>query len=712
MIDVVIKDRNKIPINPVYRKLKYYIDDHTDFEIFETPNKTEVKVVEGNFYSADLSDLDIVLLTLKKLESTVRVLKTKKPDLIKMRAIRVKIKQYYKMAIRLLTPKYSNGWNRWSDNMLDLYLGDHTTKILWGSGNCGKSAVMAAILYTAWRINPSGRTIVLASRIAKEASHRVFSYITEIHKASPPSLGLSFKLRQSEGNRAIYCQVADKHNNNKLVDDVRACIVSLPVKARSNDDDLGSNLMGKHPEDKLIICFDEGQEIEARLMHSKIYLNWKTNNNLQIVAWGNPSKVSFTNIEEQNLLYRLATLGLSKPEIKSWETQRNYTFFKERGDNLLLHLSMLDSPKDDAEEKESLILDSSGVPVQRVHFLAGKDVAAGIAEEGNSETSEAWYAQVLGFPVIDYTIGVFDSILSSIMIEESEKYPLQWDNPDSCVYYMGFDPSYTGATDYASVSVLKVGIMLDGRVGVDCMGGKLNFIIEKEDENESFIDKCWEKIYAVSLRLKIPLNRIAVEIHSNGHLPKYSLDRHIEAGKWANDVQAGRNIYIFNPSRAITDVSLFQEYGRLTEAKDICYNTVTEINMAIRCAILSKQMFNVPELIKHQLYNRKLLTVGTKLKVEAKKDMRARGVKSPNDLDSLAIGFDLLRMKGIFNYNFVSGGEYVEVLGETFKNKIHEQVYQKRMGFIAQTFGVKPWLATHGIIPPSKVISKPKIRGM
>lgn len=709
MIDVVIKDKNKIPINPAYRKLKYYIDDHIDFEIFETPSKKEVKVVEGGFYDAALSDLDIILLTLKKLESKMRILKMQKADVSVLRAVRIKIKQYYKMAIRLIAPTYANGWNRWSDNILDLYLNDHTNKILWGSGNCGKSAVMACILYTAWRINPTGRAVILASRVEAEASQRVFGYIAGIHKSSPLSAGLSFKYRKTEG--AIYCQLPDKHNNNKLSDDVRACIISLPVKSRSNDDDLGSNLMGKHPTEKLIIAFDESQEIEAKLMHSKIYLNWKTNNNLEIITWGNPSKVSFTDITKQNLLYRLATLGLSKTEIKSWETQRNYTFFKERGDNLLLHLSMLDSPKDDPEEKEFLIKDENGVPMQRLWFLAGKDNADVIAKEGNSETSEAWYAQVLGFPVIDYTMGVIDSILSSVMVEESERYPLQWEEPDKCVYYMGFDPSYTGASDYAAVCILKVGLMLDGRMGVDCMGGKLNFIIEQENENESFIDKCWEKIYAASVRLGIPLNRIAVEIHSNGHLPKYSLDRHIEAGKWAGDVQAGRKIYVLNPSRAVTDLPLFREYGHLEPAKDICYNTVSEINMAIRCGVLSKQIFNLPEVIKQQLYNRKLNTMGTKIKIESKKDLRARNIQSPNDLDSLAIGFDLLRRQGIFNYNFVSGGSYVEVLGNTFKNKKQEIAYKKRMGFIAQTFGVTPWLEQQGIVERT-VTSKPKLRGV
>lgn len=709
MIDVVIKDKNKIPINPAYRKLKYYIDDHTDFEIFETPNGKEVKVVEGAFYSAELSDLDIILLTLKKLESKIRILKTQKADAGVFKSVRIKIKQYYKMAIRLLAPTYANGWNRWSDNILDLYLNDHTNKILWGSGNCGKSAVMACILYTAWRINPTGRTVILASRVEKESTQRVFGYITGIHKASPLSAGLSFKHRK--GDNAIYCQLPDKHNNNKLTDDVRACIISLPVKARANDDDLGSNLMGKHPSDKLIVCFDEGQEIEARLMHSKIYLNWKTNNNLQIVAWGNPSKVSFTDISKQNLIYRLATLGLSKSELKSWETQRNYTFFKERGDNLLLHLSMLDSPKDDPEEKEAIIEDENGVPMQRLWFLAGKDVAESIAKEGNSENSEAWYAQVLGFPVIDYSMGVIDSIVSSVMIEESERYPLQWEDPDRCVYYMGFDPSYTGASDYAAVSIIKVGLMLDGRVGVDCMGGKLNFKVEQENENESFIDKCWDKIYQASVRLKIPLDKIAVEIHSNGHLPKYSLDRHFEAGKWANDLQAGKKIYVLNPSRAVTELPLFREYGQLEPARDICYNTVSEINMAIRCAILSKQLFNIPEIVKQQLYNRKLNTTATKIKIESKKELRARHIQSPNDLDALAIAFDSLRKRGIFQYSFVSGGSYVEVLGDTYRNTKKEMAYKKRMGFVAQAFGVTSWLEDHGILKKTKPTA-PKYRGV
>ena len=45
----------------------------------------------------------------------------------------------------------------------------------------------------------------------------------------------------------------------------RACIIALPIKIQGKTRDLGANLMGRHPDDELIIIFDEALRVTRRL---------------------------------------------------------------------------------------------------------------------------------------------------------------------------------------------------------------------------------------------------------------------------------------------------------------------------------------------------------------------------------------------------------------------------------------------------------------
>jgi len=120
-----------------------------------------------------------------------------------------------------------------------------------------------------------------------------------------------------------------------------------------------------------------------------------------------------------------------------------------------------------------------------------------------------------------------------------------------------------------------------------------------------------------------------------------------------------------NPMRNPTERSMFLELGQPLPSDQCCVNITTEYWVALRCAIQTRQLYNIPEVVVQQLLNRGIKTVGGKLKMETKLDMKNRGVPSPNETDSAAIGFDLIRNWN-FEYRFMNinaeGHRYFEVM--------------------------------------------------
>ena len=650
------------------------------------------------------------------------------------------LKGHYRNCVFLLSSEIAYGWHRWNEYILDLFISPEINKVLWGSGNCAKSKTYACLLYIKWRANPSERMIVIASRVMKDSGARVFGYIQDLHLNAPRSTAhkfLSVNTENGKDNKGIYYGVFDK-NTKRFVHSPLGCIVSLPIRVDAKNDEYGSNLLGKHPKDKLVIALDEAQDIPGKMAESKIFANWLTNSTVEVHCWGNPVPVMLDVESEWDLLFRLGVggggggkRGLGKEGILGLSRKAKKTFIVNTTPiTKVLHLTMLDSPKDDEVNLASFVGGSGGdgdgvgggggAKKHRLYFLAGADTIRNIQNSGISEGSPTWYSQVLGFAYMDDAMEGVPSVVTPSMVRESKKGVgsgvgsgvggLEWITSDGEMkWYMGLDPSITGRGDKCVITVCKVGIMGDGRWGVDFMGGRHNKVLEAGSGAEeasgggwdefNFVDYTVDVLYQMSRRYKVPLNRIAVETHGSGEVYRYALEKKIgSADGWIEESRLGLKYVNIAPYSTVSDRLLFISLGEQKRTCDFIADYNTELYYAVRCGIMLKQFHNISEDAVLQLYNRYLFapTRGTKYRLETKKEMKVRGVSgSPDFADSLAYVVEAVRLGGGFKFM------PYKIAGAEAQKKAALRVGEQRrhvakcLGRVSNLLGLQENLALH-----------------
>lgn len=678
---------------PLKTKKKYALPEPSEFEIVELPDGREVKLAYNKFFPKHLPDLEIELSFIQKYEGYYREAINHQNRLLRIKAFD-KLRYHYKKVIPYFSPRMAAGWSRWSEEILELFLSHKLHKILWGSGGCGKSAMYGLLLYIKWRVRPDKRMVVIASRVMKEAGARVFSYIKEIHANAPESYYHNFRLSDTADGKAIYCLIKSK-SDGKMVTDDRACIINLPVKVSAKNMDLGGNLLGKHPEELLVLAFDEGQEMPGNLVEMKIFLNWYTNPNVEIHAWGNPIPVEFHNPESWDLLFKLGAGHLGIATLRKLEKRADKTDKWSTLNTDVLRLSMLDSPKDDPDEVNNFIVrEGDGTRHLRLAFLGGRDTVK-IISENTTPKSPSWYSQVLGFPYIDFEGEKNQGCLTPFLMKEAQKYPLIWkSHREKLEWFMGIDPSLTGRGDDCAIVCGSVGTMLDGRRGVDLAAGKYCrkvMPLGDDEAEEEFADTTIEVMWAIAKELKIPLRNIAIETHSIGEVFRYALNKHIEDGKWANDKARGENYHVVNPMQGVTDRLLFKQLGKLRPAKEMCLDFPTELWLGVRCGVMNRQIFNMPEYIQQEFFRRLLLVTSnmTKYKIEQKEVMKKRGVRSPSFADATCNMLEIMRIRGKFSYKYYNRAAYTEKFGAAYDQVVESRKVQERMGAVSEMLGVQ-----------------------
>jgi hypothetical protein len=720
------------------------IPKHPGFEIVEPSSDLKLdgklyKLAYGGLYTINTTDLEIELDEIKRLEGERRREGRGRREGGKIgewgdlqsspvfSSSHSSLKECYRRCVGLLSPTMANGWNAWSDLILDLFLCDSLHKVMFGSGNCGKSRTYAMLLYIKWRVNPTQRLILIASAIMADSSARVFGYLEKIHGDSPTlEKGVVAQLYKTKDHTGIFRKFLDKATG-KYVIDQHAGIVSRPVKVNAKREELGANLMGYHPEELFLISFDEGQELDGSMVRGRIYINMQTNTNVEIHAWGNPPPIRWHSPESWDMLNTLGLDKLSLIDVRKLEKEgaTKTSWWKNGNDTTVLHLSMMESPKDRVGDLEGW--DEKN----RLHFLGGLDIVEKLRDRNINESSPAWYSQILGFPYIDEQ-GASGrlSVVTPSIVEEARRYPLVWrdegrredwrreeggglqsstplNSSPSLLWFMGVDPSGTGYGDDCAISVGRVGVMVDGRRGIDLMNGRYNESIklgsswtskeERQDAferggSEEFTDLIIGKMWEISKKLGITLGRIAIETHGCGEVFRYALQKKLKenVGMWQESRRRGESYYVINPMQAVSDRYIFQSLGKMEKANMLVSDFGSELWMAIKCAFLSKQLFNAPDKILKQLYNRGLDKGGVggsgigKWRLESKKDMKKRGVKSPNDADALSNMIELMRVRGAFNFQFALSGGYVEKYGIVYNEEIERKKNVEMLGKVGR----------------------------
>lgn len=667
----------------------YIIKPVKPFELVIIPDGRVFKLAHGGFFEQRISDFEIELSFIQRWEfaSSYRRDVLELYSESELAESKEKLKYHYRRAIYMVSPDIAAGWNRWSEYILDLFLENKLFKVLWGSGGCGKSRIYALLRYIRWRVNPPGRMCIIASMVMKESKARVFGYLSEFHALAPTSS--LYKIVSYKGeDKGIYTQILS--TDGKWINNERGCIIPLPIKVDADAETFGDNLIGIHPEDALDIDIDEAQEVGGSFTNMRVFINWLSNPKVSFNVWGNPNPVSFFAKHDYDLLFKMGIGNMTGEELRERETlvrKCDKWYFK---DTAVVRLSTLDSPKDDPEEKDNWI-EIFGEKKHRLQFLAGQNSVDQLPA-GTSEHSPAYYSQVYGFPYVDYTGEWSKGVLSPSMIGLTKSYPLLWKSGQhEFKWFMGVDSAATGKGDACSIVCGRVGLMLDGRLGVDFLNGQYCRTLYKDAKDERlFIDYVVDSILVLARELKIPLSNVGIETHSSGEVLNYAMIKSIHNGQWGNEWKWSGQYHRISPVIGPTSRWLFKTLGKFEESKDIVTDINTEYWLAVRCGVQTRQFFNIPDHILNQFYNRGLNANGngTKYKLESKKDMWKRGVPSPNDADALCNMVEVMRVKKAFDFRFKITGDYdAYFTPELEEKKLREQV-NERLGRISNVLGM------------------------
>lgn len=672
---------------PVFHS-PYIISPSVPFELRRLPDRQIKKQAYNRLFDSRTTDFEIELSFIQRYEIVSSPRATQNVSLESLEYFRSKLKHHYHRAIAILSPKMSAGWNRWSEEILDLFICNKLHRVLWGSGGCSKSSVMGLLLYIKWRVNPANRMVVLATRVVKEAKFRVFAYISELHAGAPPSSVHRIAAFTGQDSRGIYVQFQDP--NGKWVNHERGCILSLPVKVDADRMTIGDNLIGPHPDDTIDLGFDECQELPGRILEERIFFNWLSNPRVSVHSWGNPNPVAFHETQAYDLLFRLGVGKLTEQDMRAKELNLDKDDSWEFEDTKVVRLSTMNSPKDDPEEAGNYY-NLFGVKTHRLEFLAGKNSIDQLVAD-TPKHSAAYYSQIYGFPFIDYAGESSKGVLSPRIVQNTQNYPLLWRTAaEGFEYFMGVDSAPTGMGDDCSIAVGKRGLMMDGRVGADIMHGRHCYELRKdENDTREFTDVVIDEMLRVARELRIPLRNIGVETHSSGEVLKYALQKSIEEGKWGSEWRTGGKFFTVSPVIAPTDRHIFKELGKFFPAEDIVTDINTEYYLSFRCGVMTRQIFNIPDATLNQFYNRRLLmnSNNTKYKIETKAEMKKRGVKSPNRADAICNMLEVMRQQGKFNFKFRTTGGYDAYFTPEREQMMQDFQLKTRLGRASQLLGL------------------------
>ena len=660
----------------------------------------------GREYPIDEPDWEIELDQIKRTEQVTYKRKLGSGNLLDGRYITeqegiLKLAEHYKQIIRLWFPQLAKGWNTWSEDILYLCLRGQLNKVLWGSGNCGKSAIIAAFLYIKYRVNPGGRLILILSRFAKDSKARVYGYIKGYHAIAPASKYFDIEVVDTAGAQEIRTLTWDdkqKHGKGAWVKDELTGIVNMPIRVDLKSATSGANLVGRHPTDWYGIAFDEGHQLLGTMMDEEFFTNILTNDNVDFYAWGNPTKVFYHDPSSWDMLFRMGNCGKELHELRAicakGSLLKAKTLWWEDGrKTAVLRFTMLNSPKDHPLERENIIHSSQG-QVLRLHFLAGLSNVEGISE-GRDEDSPEFYGQVYGFPYIEAASTGDEGVLTPFQVSQCNKYPFMWAAPQLAErkFCLGVDPSLTGYGDGCAISIIEIGRMLDGRWGIDGRGSE-GVEIVKPLAGYDFIDLCLARMWDLSQKYKIPLHRIGFDLTNVGYTFQYALNNAINTkGWWKRDYSSGSRPYTSLASSTASELPLFMDgKGSFEPANELCVNPTAEDWLSMRCGVISRQIFNIPEEVLKQAYNRKITGKGlggdsnARVKLESKDKMRARGLKSPDHTDAFTVALGVARRNG-FVYQFTQNIFREERLSQAYWEAQQEEKLQGALSSMLDMLG-------------------------
>lgn len=522
---------------------------------------------------------------------------------------------HFRRCVELLYPYMANEWHHWLDMNVDMFTGKSGTCTMLGGGGIGKSWALGTFAHIWQACSPKRRGVMIINTTQKSQSERAWRYVIDCHQDFPFLPGV-IAASKTEPRLDIYEEIQDPRDpkKTKLQKKPSVGIISQTVK-KGTSAQATADLKGMHP-DELLVIIEEANHLKRRHLE-RARANWITNRYYKILLVGNPDiEDKETDSGKEDALYHFSE-PIHGWDAIEWGTDR---VWENKFGGKTYHFDPYDSPRIHNPKKFQVSV-----------WLPDETYIQEKARELGGENNALFKQQIRG--IYDHESLPFSPITRSMC----HRF-----NTGRAANFIGmhrqrwaaFDPAYSGS-DEAFLKIAESGMVDDGRMVVDFLGEKTNFVFRIDSssgEEASFQMLRWVK--ELLAEWGVPYRNLIMD---------------------ANIIGIGLgDIFQTYLSKEITRVGIMGQptdrpldvKGELT-AKDRCVNRQSEFWVAFQLMMITEQIRGLDDTIISQLADMTAELVNGKIKVLDKKKFRERYGYSPDRAECVLFILDLLRDRGM-----------------------------------------------------------------
>ena len=491
-------------------------------------------------------------------------------------------------------------WNSYSIRMAQAMC-EHDVLSVAGCGGSGKTDTASVFSIVWWLVDPANTMILVTSTSLKDSRRRSWGSVTDYLRACP---GLPYKILDATGQ----VRTVDHTGKEKFSD---KCGFALIASEKKNEKEAVGKLIGFHNK-RIMLLADELPELPESILEA-YFGNITTNPCTKLIGLGNPASYfdAFGILSEPAEGWESVTMN-----DESWKTKRGY----------LIRLDAASSP--------NILAGRTIYPY--LTTLEKYEQAIGNLGENSAQflrMYRAWFSAA----------GSEDTVFSgSDVVKSGAMSKVKWKEKPTRL--AALDPSFTQGGDRTCLAFLDYGVSVDGVKVLQVE--KIVYLKDDTTKKDS------PRSYQIARMVVDHLAAEGVSIHN------FSMDV-TGAGAPLADIitqEAGRGLHRVQFAGTATElpISPFDK----TPSNKKYVNRVTEIWWSMKELMLNGQLRGVTNEIAQELTSRRYEVIKgetARMKLESKTDLRARGGKSPDTADAIAICVDFVRTRKNFSSNAKAG---------------------------------------------------------
>lgn len=497
----------------------------------------------------------------------------------------------FKKVHDMLWPKMAATNNAWQDRIFKAHCDGWAQIVLAAGAGAGKSLGAAKVAIEFWLGNPTKRMVVISSTTLDSLQNRIWGYVIKLMEDM--ALPVPWKLVEGHSPKITFPGRKDKLHG----------MFAVAVKTGETERTI-SSIIGRHPEDGLMLILDEATDISSNIVQALANLEQGTPY-FQLMAIGNSSS-------KNDLHGALATPREGWKSIDP-NTHAEWPTCHERG--ICLYFNPWSSPAihDPSPEKREILS----------QYLINKEKIEAL-EEKYGKDSDSYYRFVLGF----WRAQAADQVLITVeFLRESGVFELaHWTGYHELIRVAGLDPAISQGKKGCVLRFAILGQEVSGKVVLDFRDTRfIHYIDITHGDERSSERQLAQKIVAILREMQCSLYSLALDASG--------------LGRTLGDLLRLTMQSTYEPLRIVSSNA-----DKLNEKNDnLMVIGPLECWQTIKKFIQQGQIRGLDEKTAQQLFNRRIIIDDKtrKEKLEPKKEYVARMLAinpalahSPNEADA------------------------------------------------------------------------------